>query len=139
MPISWDTEIRDGADAIHQHWGHDDLTIDSEDHISHGGSHDSKNELETLNLLEQEHVEGHCLTSVTQALWSLEVLEFLVNLDFDEVCWKKFDQLGLEFLLDFFFTGLSRATAGILWHGVDKHNNHFTGLLETVGQIGVTV
>jgi len=115
------------------------LTIDGEDHIGHGRSDDAEHKLETLNLLEEEHVEWHGLTSVIQALWSLEVLELIVDFNLDEVWWKKFDQFLLKLVLDLLFAGLTRATARVLWHGVDKHDNHLTRLLETVGQIGVTV
>ena len=63
-----------------------------------------KHKLETLDLLEEEHVEWHGLTSVIQALWSLEVLELIVDFDLDEVWWKKFDQFLLKLVLDLLFS-----------------------------------
>jgi len=110
LPVSWYTEIGNSVDAVDQHGGHDNLTVNGKDHIAHGSSDDTEYKLETLDLLEEEHVEWHGLTSFVQALWSLQMLELFVDLNLDEVWWKKFDQFSLKLVLDLIFEGFTRST-----------------------------
>jgi len=66
-PHGGDTQIEDELDASSDLRGHDNLTIDSKAHVGHPLTDNSKNVLETLDLLEEEHDQRDGFTSLGQA------------------------------------------------------------------------
>ena len=57
LPFSWDSEIEDSVNGINDIWSHDDTSINSVNHVSHGSSDNGQNVLESLDFLRQENVE----------------------------------------------------------------------------------
>jgi len=107
LPLARHTEIADGVDGVNDLGCHDNLTVNGLDHIGHSAADNTENQLEALELLEQEGIERHSATSVTETLGATESLDAFVNLDLVEIGRQQFDQFVLELLLHFFLAGLA--------------------------------
>jgi len=105
LEVSWHSEVSNSSDAVYQEWGHDNLTINGENHISHCASDDIKDTLKTLNLLEEEYIEWNSFSSVTERFRSAKSLEFFIDFNLNKVCWELLNQFLVELVLDLIFTG----------------------------------
>jgi len=108
LPLSWYTEVADSVNAVNKFGGHDDLTIDSENHIKHSCTHDIENHLETLKFLEEEHVKRNVLAGIGKTSGSLESSELLFYFNFNEIWWQELDKFLLELILYLVFEGAAR-------------------------------
>jgi len=120
------TEIENELDASGNFRGHNNLSINSKAHISHPSADNSKNVLETLNFLEQEHNKRNRLSSFGKTSM-LHGFKSIFDIEHLEIFGQELNEFVLNHFLDELFGRFTTSSTGISGLSINKSSNHSSG------------